>query len=52
MIWKTDLPPGHSSPGLTADRIYVTAYSKAAEKDKDHKLRVISLERQTGKILW
>jgi len=52
MIWKTDLPPGHSSPVLTADRIYVTAYSKAAEKEKDHKLLVISLDRQTGKILW
>ena len=52
MIWKTDLPPGHSSPVLTADRIYVTAYSKGAEKEKDHKLLVISLDRQTGKILW
>src|SRR4029079_6029672 len=52
MLWKTDLPPGHSSPVLTRDRIYVTAYRKAAEKEKDHKLLVISLDRQTGKILW
>ena len=52
MIWKTDLPPGHSSPVLTADRIFLTAYSKPAEKEKDHKLLVISLDRQTGKILW
>ena len=52
MIWKTDLPPGHSSPVLTRDRIYVTAYNKGAEKEKDHKLLVISLDRQTGKILW
>ena len=28
VIWKTPLPPGHSSPVLTKDRIFVTAYSK------------------------
>src|SRR5882724_7653459 len=53
MLWKTDLPPGHSSPVLTKDRIYVTAYSEAANKEKEkHKLLVISLDRQTGKVLW
>ena len=45
VVWKTELPPGHSSPVLTRDRIFVTAH------DKD-KLFVISLDRQTGKILW
>ena len=45
VIWKTELPPGHSSPVLTRDRIFVTAH------DKD-KLFVIALDRQTGKILW
>jgi outer membrane protein assembly factor BamB len=45
VVWKTPLPPGHSSPVLTHDRIFVTAH------DKD-KLFVISLDRQTGKILW
>ncbi|HEY0762910.1 MAG TPA: PQQ-binding-like beta-propeller repeat protein [Pyrinomonadaceae bacterium] len=45
VVWKTPLPPGHSSPVLTRDRIFVTAH------DKD-KLFVISLDRQTGKILW
>ncbi len=29
VIWKTPLPPGHSSPVLTHDRIFVTAYEKA-----------------------
>ena len=53
MIWKTELPPGHSSPVLTKDRIYVTAYREAANKEKEnHKLLVISLDRQTGKVLW
>jgi outer membrane protein assembly factor BamB len=45
VVWKTALPPGHSSPVLTRDRIFVTAHDK-------EKLFVISLDRQTGKILW
>jgi pimeloyl-ACP methyl ester carboxylesterase len=27
VVWKTPLPPGHSSPVLTRDRIFLTAYS-------------------------
>jgi len=49
VVWKTELPPGHSSPVLTRDRIFITAFTK--EKD-NHKLFVICLDRQTGKILW
>jgi len=45
VVWKTELPPGHSSPVLTRDRIFVTAHS-------NNKLLVICLDRQTGKILW
>jgi outer membrane protein assembly factor BamB len=45
VVWKTALPPGHSSPVLSADRIFVTAY------DADQ-LYVITLDRSTGKILW
>ena len=45
VLWKTALPPGHSSPVLTNNRIFVTAH------DKD-KLFVICLDRATGKILW
>lgn len=45
VVWKTELPPGHSSPVLTRDRIFVTAH----ENDS---LFVISLDRATGKILW
>jgi len=45
VVWKTELPPGHSSPVLTRDRIFVTAHTK-------DKLFVICLDRQTGKILW
>ena len=67
VIWKTALPPGHSSPVLTRDRIFVTGYAKAgaAAKENAHatlqaspiekenyKLLVVALDRQTGKILW
>jgi len=68
VVWKTALPPGHSSPVLTRDRIFVTAYSKqltANETRKNahavqqspiekenYKLLVIALDRATGKMLW
>ena len=28
VVWKTALPPGHSSPVLTKDRIFVTAFER------------------------
>lgn len=45
VVWKTELPPGHSSPVLTNDRVFVTGHVK-------EKLFVIALDRQSGKILW
>jgi len=45
VVWKTDLPPGHSSPILVGPRIFVTAY-------EGEKLFTIALDRATGKILW
>jgi outer membrane protein assembly factor BamB len=66
VVWKTPLPPGHSSPVLTRDRVFVTAYAeeqaigsrpsavgtKGNARAKNHKLLVICLDRQTGKLLW
>jgi hypothetical protein len=49
VIWKTALPPGHSSPVLTRDRIFVTAHGQEKE---NYKLLVLCLDRQTGKLLW
>jgi outer membrane protein assembly factor BamB len=49
VLWKTPLPPGHSSPVLSRNRIFITAHSKEKE---NHKLLVICLDRQTGKLLW
>ena len=45
VIWRTPLPPGHSSPILVGDRVFVTAY----EGDK---LLTFSLDRKTGRIQW
>lgn len=44
-VWKTALPPGHSSPAIHGDRIYVTAV-------RDKKLWTVCLNRTTGNILW
>jgi outer membrane protein assembly factor BamB len=45
VIWKTALPPGHSSPVLSEDRIFLTAF-------EGEKLLVICLDRGNGKLLW
>ncbi|MCC6536042.1 MAG: PQQ-binding-like beta-propeller repeat protein [Bryobacterales bacterium] len=45
VIWKTTLPPGYSSPSISADRIYITGI----ENDK---LWTFALERATGRIVW
>jgi outer membrane protein assembly factor BamB len=45
VLWKVPLPPGHSSPVVSGDRIYVTAV-------RDHKLLTMALDRATGRQLW
>jgi outer membrane protein assembly factor BamB len=45
VVWKTPIPPGHSSPVLTRDRVFVTAF-------EGNRLFTICLDRRTGKILW
>jgi outer membrane protein assembly factor BamB len=45
VIWKTELPFGHSSPALTRDRLFLTA----ARSDR---LVTICLDRSSGRILW
>src|SRR5262245_64920738 len=53
VVWKTALPPGHSSPVLARTRIYVTAHTPIDAKNKTNfQLFVIALERQTGKHRW
>jgi outer membrane protein assembly factor BamB len=45
VIWKCKLPPGHSSPILQGNRIFVTAV-------RDGKLFTIGLDRESGTVLW
>src|SRR5882724_731 len=45
LVWKTALPPGHSSPILVGPRIFVTAADGET-------LVTICLDRATGKVLW
>src|SRR5438874_267322 len=46
VVWKTELPPGHSSPAIVGDKIFLTAV-----RDKEH-LETLCLDRVSGKILW
>ena len=60
VVWKAELPPGHSSPVIAGDRIILTAAEggKRAEAGRDKivddggHLYTICLDRKTGKILW
>ena len=45
VVWKTALPPGHSSPVVHGERIYLTAVD-------GKKLVTIALDRKTGKEVW
>jgi outer membrane protein assembly factor BamB len=45
VLWKTELPPGKSSPVLLGDRIFLTS----SEGDE---LVTICLNRATGKMQW
>jgi outer membrane protein assembly factor BamB len=45
VVWKTALPPGHSSPVVVGDRIYLTTV-------RDERLLTIALDRTTGTITW
>lgn len=45
LLWKTDLSPGHSSPVVVGERIFLTG-------ERDGKLLTFGLDRETGKVLW
>ena len=45
VIWKTPLPPGHSSPVLTGTHVFLTAF-------EGNSLLVIALDRASGRELW
>ena len=45
VVWKTALPPGHSSPCVWDDRIFLTALA-------DGKLQTRCVDRRDGRELW
>src|SRR5262245_13373346 len=45
VVWKVALPPGHSSPVVQGDRLYLTGVA-------DKKLLTLALDRATGKTIW
>ena len=45
VVWKTALPPGHSSPVVVGDRVYLTAV-------RQQRLVTLALDRRSGKLLW
>src|SRR6202050_5823691 len=45
VVWKTALPPGHSSPVISGDRIFLTAF----EGDR---LFTLALARGSGTRVW
>jgi len=45
VVWKTATPPGHSSPVVAGDKIFLTAF-------EGEKILTLALERASGRILW
>jgi outer membrane protein assembly factor BamB len=45
VVWKTALPPGHSSPIVVGDHIYLTAV-------RQKRLFTLALNRKDGRLLW
>ena len=43
--WKTELEPGHSSPVISGDRIFLTGFTT-------EKLFTICVDRNTGDVVW
>jgi outer membrane protein assembly factor BamB len=59
VLWKTAVPPGHSSPIVWGDRIFLTAAEGATRSQvapgrvtDSGQLLTLSLDRRTGRILW
>jgi len=45
LIWKTELPPGYSSPIVHGSRIFLTGV-------RDGRLVSFAVDRTTGRVLW
>ena len=47
LLWKADLPAGHSSPVVWGDRIFLTGFVESGKR-----LETLCLDRSSGRILW
>lgn len=45
LVWKVSLPPGHSSPVFSGNRVFLTAF-------EGENLMTIALDRKTGEVVW
>ena len=45
VVWKTALPPGHSSPVFSGDSIFLTGFG-------DDHVMTLALNRETGTVRW
>ncbi len=45
VIWKSNIPAGHTGPIVSEDRIFLTAA-------RDKELLTLALDRGTGRVLW
>ena len=45
LLWKSEVDPGHSSPCIWGDRIFLTSHV-------GKKLATICIDRTTGKVVW
>lgn len=45
LLWKVPMPPGHSSPILSRDRVFVTAFEET-------RLLTYCIRQSDGKLLW
>jgi len=47
VLWKLPLDPGHSSPCIVGDSIFLTTYQKPS-----HSLSVLCIDRNLGTVRW
>ncbi len=45
LTWSCEIPPGHSSPCIWGDRIFITGAT-------DREVQTLCIDRNSGKVLW
>lgn len=51
LLWKTPLAPGHSTPCVYGDSVFVTTFEKGTDAGTG-KLFTVALNRDTGEVRW